>query len=511
MSPPHERGRPGGYATRTAQMSNAKDYEQNTRVLGSQSAPIHSRRPTLHDLIAPFRGQHNCLRGGWDEPQLHTVAESLGVTNRSIAMVGCSLVAEERATGMPLRYSRSQKTYSYLVSCEGDPLMTYRRVVPAVDWLIENGYAEGHKGLWLFGKQSIVRATPKLMALVGPLVNASHRHGAMLKDEIILRDTDGHAVGFIDTDEVRQMRRDMKMINARLASQRYVVGSTEMSIPPAARVFNQTFRRGGRLYHQGSSYQQMPKRKRAQIKMLLDDGEVSPTVELDYASLHMNLLYRRAGKRCPDRDLYAIEGYTRSLVKVATLISINADGNEVGAVAQLLSEDEDVALDNGFDYRCPAALRAAAERLVAAIKRKHYRVREYFGSGAGAELMKVDSDMAVAIMLSMIEKTGRCPLVVHDSFLVPEVDADVLQAVMAKAIARVPKGHPGNNPASPPIHLGKHSTDQQEHDSLCESLYVLEVLFMIDTASLPPPWRLSGLVERRERGRWFTVGALGLT
>ncbi|MDA2895269.1 hypothetical protein PDG61_30470 [Mycolicibacterium sp. BiH015] len=413
---------------------------------------------SLLELIRPFQGRHNPLRGGWSVDQLEAVAEALGQPDLATAMVACSLVAEERTVGMPLRYSRSQKTYGNSDRYEGDRLMTYRRVVPAVDWLINNGYADGHKGMWHFGKQSIVEATDKLMNLVGDLVEIDNRQGAMLRDEIILRDKDGNELGFCNTDEIRLMRQQMKTINAHLASQRYLFHGAEIHIPPAVRIFNRNFRRGGRLYHKGSSYQQMPKAKRAQIKMLLEDGTVAPMVELDFESLHMALLYQAAGKRRPDGDLYAIEGFTRKLTKLATLVAINADGSEVGAITGILAEDDDLCLENSIDPRNKAAMRHAVEKLITATRRKHYRIADYFGTGAGAELMRADSDMAVQIMLLMTEKTGRCPLVLHDSFLVPVQDADLLGQVMAACLVQSHQGKP-----SPfPIRLGKQGIDQQE-------------------------------------------------
>jgi hypothetical protein len=43
--------------------------------------------------------------------------------------------------------------------------------------------------------------------------------------------------------------------------------------------------------------------------------------------------------------------------------------------------------------------------------------------------------MAVEIILRMIKYTGRCPLVMHDSFLVADIDADTLAETM-KEVAR---------------------------------------------------------------------------
>lgn len=456
------------------------------------------RRRNIFTEAMVFKGRHNPLRGGWDDEQLAVMADALGVKAPATAMVACSLIAEEATTAMPLRYSRSQKNYAYFQRFEGDELMTYRLVVSAADWLIANGYAEGHTGIWDLHRQSILRATPKLMALTH-LVDQSRRQGAMLRDEIVLRDKDGHSIGFTDTDEIRQMRQQLKTINAFLANQRYFRDGVEMYVPPVARVFNQNFRRGGRLYHQGSSYQQMRKADRARIEMLLDDGTVTPMAELDFESLHMTLLYQRAGKRRPDGDLYALKGFSRSLAKVATLVAINADGTETGAISEILAGNPDLCEENGINHRSPSAIRAAVEKLIAAIKRKHWRIAEFFGSGAGAELMRTDSDMAVEIMLEMISRTGLCPLVVHDSFLVPVEYLPVLQEVMASALSHThTHTHTQGNhtssspiPSSSSIHLGKHSLEQGEQkrvNSIQDS----------DCTLTPRTWSLSDLAAAPE-------------
>lgn len=455
---------------------------------------------SLLEVIRPFQGRHNPLRGGWSDDQLQVVAGALKTNNLTAAAIACSLIAELRTTATPVRYSRSQKTYKSNEVFQGDPLMTYRRVVPGVDWLIDQGYAAGTKGSWLLSKQSILAATPKLTRLISDLVDVSRRVSATLKDEIVLRDKDGHSIGFCDTDEIRRMRHEMNTINALLSDQRYFLGESQLYIPPAARIFNQSFRRGGRLYHQGSSYQQMSKAKRAKIEMVIEDGLVSPMVERDFESLHMALIYRLARKHRPDGDLYAIEGFSRKLVKKGCLIAINADGTEVGALAGLLDEDEDLCWENGIDHNSPSAMRLAAEQLIAAIKRKHYRVMEYFGSGAGAELMRTDSDMAVQVMLSMIEKTGRCPLVVHDSFLVPSCDVGHLDDAMAKALLEASSK---SNTLPLPIHLGKHGIDQQE----CEDTRLSDgtgntprLTEMLHSAPERTPWSSASWEQRRNSG-----------
>ena len=74
--------------------------------------------------------------------------------------------------------------------------------------------------------------------------------------------------------------------------------------------------------------------------------------------------------------------------------------------------------------------RALAERVVAAIHHQHREIKSYFGSDCGARFQRQDSDMAIEVMTRMIQTTGRCPLPIHDSFLVPEIDADILSQTM---------------------------------------------------------------------------------
>ena len=49
--------------------------------------------------------------------------------------------------------------------------------------------------------------------------------------------------------------------------------------------------------------------------------------------------------------------------------------------------------------------------------------------------MRRDSDMAVRVMQRVLAETGRCPLPVHDSFLVADLDQEVLVRVMREVAA----------------------------------------------------------------------------
>ena len=76
-----------------------------------------------------------------------------------------------------------------------------------------------------------------------------------------------------------------------------------------------------------------------------------------------------------------------------------------------------------------------AKKVIAAIEDKHHPIAAYFGSDCGAAFMRRDSDMAVRVMMRVLEETGRCPLPVHDSFLVAGLDQEVLVSVMRQVAA----------------------------------------------------------------------------
>ena len=61
--------------------------------------------------------------------------------------------------------------------------------------------------------------------------------------------------------------------------------------------------------------------------------------------------------------------------------------------------------------------------------------RSYFNSDCGARFQRRDSDMAMEVMTRMIQRTGRCPLPIHDSFLVADIDTESLRQTM-KEVAR---------------------------------------------------------------------------
>ena len=169
------------------------------------------------------------------------------------------------------------------------------------------------------------------------------------------------------------------------------------------------------------------------------DGILHPMVEIDYSTLHITMAYTEAGAKVPAGDLYAIPGFDRRLVKIAVNIMFNAENRRsaILAIAKAVHDDEALQEASGLCRRQHIfGYQRFSAGVVTAIEHRHHKIRKFFNSDCGARFQRLDSDMAMQIMTEMIEITGRCPLPVHDSFLVADVDAGELRRVMKKVARR---------------------------------------------------------------------------
>lgn len=176
------------------------------------------------------------------------------------------------------------------------------------------------------------------------------------------------------------------------------------------RVFNyRRFDHGGRFY--GGFWQNVPKEYRRFITI---NG--MPTVEVDFSNMQLAMLYARIEQQL-EGDAYDIDGFGREfrpLVKTATLKMINAQGG--------IQSPRKSALPKGVSWK----------DLREAILVKHKPIAEFFGSGEGIRLQRLDSDIAEDVMIRMMDR-GIPVLPIHDSFIVAEGYADELSATMLDA------------------------------------------------------------------------------
>jgi hypothetical protein len=300
-----------------------------------------------------------------------------------------------------------------------DSLYTYAKVTRAADYLSSTGLIDhdkvppNHRG-WqssMTAKPKLIATTERILADGPPLVMRQPREG------VILRDADQMPMEYRDNPSIRRMRRRLEEINEAIRGTLL----TGVLPCPVVRIFNRTFKRGGRFYALGGGWQSMSKEARKQITI---GGEA--VVEIDFKTLHPAILYAQAGAALPE-DSYAIAGWPRPLVKRALLILINS-ANEAQARLCIAHRPE---MEPLAPPGSQAAISAAA-KLMAEIKRRHHPIARAFHSDKGAELMAIDSAIAETVMHIML-MAGVVVLPVHDSFLVQKSQADRLEEAMMKA------------------------------------------------------------------------------
>jgi hypothetical protein len=315
----------------------------------------------------------------------------------------------------PVSYSRNRNTYATTARYRSR-VFTYAKVIQGADFLGGEGLAIHHKAQpGDFGWQSSLEATQETVRRVLEIVG-NQLKTCQPRETIILRDKNKRPCDYRENATIRRMRMRLKEINEATRATLF----TGILPDAMVRIFNGSFNRGGRFYALGGSWQSMSKELRSQITI---NGE--PVVEIDYKTLHPAIIYAQARAPLPD-DCYEIGDWHRPLVKIAFLILINAKG-EHEARAAIARHDQMASIAPPGSKRAFAA----ATELMAAIKSKHERIRNAFHSDKGAELMKLDSDLAETVMLAM-QMVGIVVLPVHDSFLVQKSKASQLEETMLR-------------------------------------------------------------------------------
>ena len=159
---------------------------------------------------------------------------------------------------------------------------------------------------------------------------------------------------------------------------------------------------GGRFYR--GWWQSIPSEHRPHIRI---NG--NKTVEIDFTAMHLRILYAKAGLDFSlEKDPYDLgldnwEGKTdprRKVIKKA----INALLNDEDNVFKLKEEDEEI-------------LGLTKEEFEKQLQKTHPKLKFSQYKGIGLKLQKLDSDIAEALLLWMVDHDIPC-LPVHDSFIV---------------------------------------------------------------------------------------------
>ncbi|MEO1138125.1 MAG: hypothetical protein AAFW87_01605 [Pseudomonadota bacterium] len=270
------------------------------------------------------------------------------------------------------------------------------------------------------GWQSAARAKPELGEAVSELFKSEPLVAARPHEPIVLRDKHGKLTDYSETREAGWMRKRLDEINEGIAS----AGLPSAIRAPVVRIFNRDFGRGGRFYAMGGAWQVLSEDARGRIQ--IDD---EPMVEMDFRCLHPSMLYVKESIPVP-ADAYDLPPWPRDLVKHVLLVLINAPSRRIAQSA--IAHCEAMA-----DVALPGTNEASrnAGRIIKDVAALHRPIDAAFGTDAGAKLMRLDSEIAEAVMLDML-KRGIVVLPVHDSFLAPASKSSELEQAMMEAAER---------------------------------------------------------------------------
>ena len=330
------------------------------------------------------------------------------------------------------------------------------------------GFADFSKEVVAHKQQSFVHLTEKGRQL-WESVESRNIPKLKLEDVVEIRDRETKSLQTTQGIKgVKEVREQVTNLNATLANT--VIAYKGMPLAPTEykRVFTDNLYGHGRFYVAGGGVQLLPAIYRSEY--LTFDGE--KVVELDFSSLHPNLLYEQleaTGEYKPlegdggvkeilgesfkpyDADIshlvnvdealvqshkekYALQSYdpVRNLLKLALLISLNSiDRNQAGAALRAKLQNDKHRTE---EYREFVGLDTSlmAWKVCDAVKEHNYLIEDYFYKDIGFKLMNKDSNIASSVVEKLLNAEEPV-LIYHDSFIVRESNVELLYNAMKEA------------------------------------------------------------------------------
>lgn len=213
------------------------------------------------------------------------------------------------------------------------------------------------------------------------------------------------------------------------------------------RVFNnRSWKLGGRYY--GAIWQSVPSKWRERITI---DNYI--TQEIDYTSIHFNMIYHDIGACIPDKmrgvgnkfdssghfDPYNLQAYNpawkgeeiaqnRKITKLAMNIMLNAD-NSMKAIGAMEKNKEDFPkIPRGYD-----SWYSFADH----ISDCHFEIQHMFYTAEGLKYQNIDSHLASRVMDIMVSKHRALVIPIHDSFICMAHKSEQLVETMSKACSEI--------------------------------------------------------------------------
>tara|TARA_Y100000294_G_scaffold167059_1_gene175910 strand:+ start:577 stop:1923 length:1347 start_codon:yes stop_codon:yes gene_type:complete len=339
-------------------------------------------------------------------------------------------------------YSRHPNNYKYIKRY--NPLrITFKPLISAINGLAEIRYIKNYTGYFdretQRGKQSRIVAQH-------PLFQLMEKHSLSVADvlqlpsePIRLKNEKKMLIDYEDTPLINKMRNDLIKHNCLLSkSSIQILPSKELkeylsynendavdfTQQSYHRIFsNSSFTLHGRYY--GTWWQSIKRKFRPFITI-----NEQKTVELDYNALHPHLLYSKLNINYEEEfgrgdDPYSLEGFDssyRPIIKVATLTSLNMK------TAKYFSQTIASRLRKEGIFQEHIPYKEIKNKMLA----KHHKLKDYFFTGVGLELMFKDSCISEYIIRKMTNK--KIPILsIHDSYVVAVPYKELLLSVMLKA------------------------------------------------------------------------------
>ena len=357
-----------------------------------------------------------------------------------------------------LRIMFSRDNNAYKAKSRYNELHVGKKIIEIVDALVDFGVL--HQKIGFNDRVSGVAFQARIWASEGlkaqfkkAKFHQFHIQSLKEREPIVLRDKNKDNDEYQSNEKIRAMRRVLTDYNDLLSNTHIDIYHLEKSVIEIGagkkkmrlqinqqdkfvrRIFNNSrWDKGGRFY--GGWWQRCPSEYRESIMM---DGMM--TSEIDFSGLHVVLLYSQVGINYwaeVNQDPYLLYGIKnidpdidlRAVAKLLMLTAINADDDEAKAFQALRFQAETGTLEKRLTND-------QLEPILAALKRKHEPIAHKIASGAGIDLMYLDSQITEKLV-EAFTYTHKCPiLTVHDSYVVPFGYDRILYKEMQKAFTAI--------------------------------------------------------------------------
>jgi hypothetical protein len=424
-------------------------------------------RDRAYDL--DLEGTHTRLNTNYTAEQLAPAVEAYkaftgwrdGTTNQCYSDLAhlLGVYAEHCDRGLGCHLSLSQEHYRQVPGRYRAKWETYWHAKYSTERLVKFGLVEHTLGNRWQRKESVLRAGPLLKAFCEHLraegVDPTEAPAAA-RECIIVRDTETrHPIAFEDNEWTLRARPMLTALNEAQQRQGLLIDGQPWFQDPMVMIYAGGLDRGGRMYHTGTSHQNIRKALRATMQIVDSGGVVHNTAEVDFEQLHPRMAYEISGADMPPGDLYDLsdlmENPHRTVAKIAlnTLFSSRNTASARYSIAQTLAKhnrpesrpESDEPLQDWEIYRCMGA----AQKYITALTKKHSAIAHLFGTDLGARLQTLDGRIALLTMHRHHRRHGTAPYCVHDSFIVPRDQAEDITHTMERVYRTQMRKFKGEN------------------------------------------------------------------